>query len=351
MANWILVARGIDGNPEVSAMNGTNRVNTLASNLKADLVAFLNLFPGAETFVVAKSDSAEDDVEAVNLLPQADTDARDGTSGTPNGNWFQFFRNGTQPVVVAMNEGEGVELYNGNIKSTLIAFLNRHGGATTFQVAPADAKIPQVPAWKPSVTPASPSPVGSGKKVMLEVGHGPLTTGFDPGAIAHDGKTTEHELNVIAANAARDVLVKAGVSCVIVDTPQPSLRDMGLKAAGFDVFCSIHHNSFAPGTAQGAEVFSHATKGEKADRDLAAMMSKEIAEALGIPNKGAKTANFGVLSGAEDTNVKVSVLAELYFINFKGGTIAGKSYSKPNLKDFSKRGGEATGRAIVNWLK
>lgn len=44
MANWILVARGIDGSRELLARNGTNRVNTLASNLKSDLVNFLNYF-------------------------------------------------------------------------------------------------------------------------------------------------------------------------------------------------------------------------------------------------------------------------------------------------------------------
>ncbi|MEB3360290.1 MAG: N-acetylmuramoyl-L-alanine amidase [Synechococcales bacterium] len=345
MANWILFARGDDGKPVVSAMRGGDTVGSKTTNAKADLIAFLNSLSGAGTFLVAKPDGT--DVEAVDLLSRTVIDGSNQGPVTPNGTWFQFFRNGTQPVVVAMKEGNGVELYNGNVKSALIDFLNRHTGANSFQIAPAGAEIPDVPVWKPSaVFPAA----LLGKKVMLEVGHGPLTTGFDPGAIAHDGVTTEHQLNVIAANAARDVLVKAGISCTIVDTPQPGLVAMGLKAAGFDVFCSIHHNSAVGGTAQGAEVFSHRSRGDAPDRDLAAKMSKEIAQELGIRDRGAKQANFDVLTGAESTNVKVSVLAELYFINFKGGTVLGSSFPKPDLKDFSERGGEAVGRAIRDFL-
>jgi len=342
MANWILFARGNDDKPVVSAMQGGDTVKSKVTDVKADLITFLNSFSGAGTFSIAKPDGT--DVEAVDLLPRTATDGSPGDSVTPHGTWFQFFRNGTQPVVVATKEDKGVEIYNGNVKTVLIDFLNRHVGANSFQIAPAGAAIPDAPVWKPSIV----LPVG--KKVMLEVGHGPLTTGFDPGAIAHDGVTTEHELNIIAANAARDVLVKAGISCVIVDTSQPSLRAMGLKATGFDVFCSIHHNSVAGGTAQGAEVFSHRSKGDAPDQDLAAKMSKEIAQELGIRDRGEKQANFDVLTGAESTDVKVSVLAELYFINFRGGSVGGQTFPKPDLKNDSKRGGEAVGRAIVDFL-
>ncbi len=345
MANWILFARGDGDKSVVSAMKGGGAVESKTTDVKADLITLLNRFSGAGTFSVAKPDGT--DVEAVDLLPRTATDGSAGDSVVPDGTWFQFFRNGTQPVVVAMKKDKGVEIYNGNVKTVLINFLNRHIGANSFQIAPAGAEIPDAPVWKPSTVP----PMVPRKKVMLEVGHGPLTTSFDPGAIAHDGVTTEHALNVIAANAARDILVKAGISCVIVDTPQTSLRAMGLKAAGFDVFCSIHHNSVAGGTAQGAEVFSHRSEGDAPDQDLAAKMSKEIAQELGIRDRGAKQANFDVLTGAESTDVKVSVLAELYFINFRGGSVGGITFPKPDLKNDSKRGGEAVGRAIVDFLR
>ncbi len=186
---------------------------------------------------------------------------------------------------------------------------------------------------------------------MLEIGHGPGVP-FDPGAIAHDNRTTEHELNTIAANAARNVLVAAGVDCTVIDTPG-SLHSLGLRASGFDVFCSVHHNALTRGQnkAQRSEAFSHATKGDKPDQELARMISAEMSKTLGLPNGGAKQAKLGVLSGAEDTTVRAAVLAEVYFIDFVGGTVSGKSFPKPDLKNSSARGGEAIGRAIVDWLK
>jgi N-acetylmuramoyl-L-alanine amidase len=352
MANWISLARDKSDKPLVSAMNGGTVEKSLNSDSKNDLIEFLKRFSGAGTFLVAKPDGSESEVEAIDLLPQSDSSDSDDTNDTPDATWFQFFRNGDgQPIVVAMNETNGVESYKGNLRQALIDFLVRHSGANTFQIAPASASIPQgIPEWKPPTpTPTPPKP--SGHRVMLEIGHGPGVP-FDPGAIAHDNKTTEHELNIIAANAARNVLVAAGVDCTVIDTPG-SLRILGLKASGFDVFCSVHHNALTRGQnkAQRSEAFSHATKGDKPDQELASMISAEMSKTLGLIDGGAKQANLGVLSGAEDTNVRAAVLAEVYFIDFVGGTVKGKSFPKPDLKTSSSHGGEAIGRAIVDWLK
>lgn len=350
MANWISFARDKSDKPVVSAMNGGTIEESLNSDSKDNLIGFLKRFSGAGTFLVAKPDGSKSEVEAVELLPQSDSSASDDTNGTPDATWFQFFRNGDgQPIVVAMNDTNGVESYKGNLRQALTDFLVRHSGANTFQIAPASTSIPQgIPEWKP---PTPPPPKQSGHRVMLEIGHGPGVP-FDPGAIAHDNRTTEHELNIIAANAARNVLVAAGVDCTVIDTPG-SLHSLGLKASGFDVFCSVHHNALRKGQnqAQRSEAFSHATKGGKPDQELARMISAEMSKTLGLPNGGAKQARLGVLSGAEDTNVRAAVLAEVYFIDFVGGTVGGKSFPKPDLKTSSTRGGEAIGRAIVDWLE
>jgi len=348
MANWISFARDKSDKPLVSAMNGESVEESLNGDSKDNLIGFLKRFSGAGTFLVAKPDGSKSEVEAVELLPQSDSSASDDTNDTPDASWFQFFRNGDgQPIVVAMNGTNGVQSYKGNLRQALIDFLLKHSGANTFQIAPASTSIPQgIRDWKPSAP-----PILTGHRVMLEIGHGPGVP-FDPGAIAHDNRTTEHELNIIAANAARNVLVAAGVDCTVIDTAG-SLHSLGLKASGFDVFCSVHHNALAKGQnkAQRSEAFSHATKGDKPDQELASMISAEMSKTLGIPNGGAKQARLGVLSGAEDTSVRAAVLAELYFIDFVGGTVGGKSFPKPNLKDYSNRGGEAIGRAIVDWLK
>lgn len=336
MANWILFTRDLSGKPFISAMQGEGIVKQINSELKADLITFLTQFPDAGTFLVAKSDNPSEPIEAVDRLPEDDPNA--GTSATTPAiaTWFYFLRDDAgQPVVAAMNGTIGVEIYRGNLKETLISFLNEHSGATTFQVAPAGTPLPVAP----EVTP--PIMIPTGHRVLLEVGHGPSTK-FDPGAIAPDG-TTEHDLNIIAANAAREVLDQAGVFCTVIDTPQGSLHTI-VQASGFDVFCSIHHNAFNKNT-QGTEALVHKTKANAPDRELAKMIAKEVATELGIPLRRGDgvnaTRSLGVLSGAEDTNVQVAVLAEVYFMDVPG----------LNLKEMSTRGGKAIGRAILKWLE
>ncbi len=201
MANWILFARDSSGMPLVSAMNGGTLENSLSSNLKANLIGFLKLFSGVGTFLVAKPNDTDNEVEASELLARTDLDVATNSSAPPNATWFQFFSdNDGQPIVVATNGTSPIEFYKGNLKSALIDFLSRHSSANTFQIAPAGLSISgSVTEWKPS-PPLPPSK----HRVMLEIGHGPGVP-FDPGAIAHDSVTTEHSLNIIAANAARNV--------------------------------------------------------------------------------------------------------------------------------------------------
>ena len=190
-------------------------------------------------------------------------------------------------------------------------------------------------------------PIWKKKGVMLEVGHGPNPNGQESGADGFNG-VHEYDLNWIAAKAAKKVLDEAGIPCVITDfggVNNGGLYDIGKTAADYDVFCSIHHNSFDDDVEQGAEVLVHKTKGDAEDLDLSSMMSAEIAEELGIVDRIANGRDpglkLGVLSGAEDTNVRVSVLAELYFIHIP----------VPDTKDWSTRGGEAVARAIMKWLR
>ena len=141
-------------------------------------------------------------------------------------------------------------------------------------------------------------------------------------------------------------MLAAGVPCIITDfggVTGNGLYDIGKTAAGYDVFCSIHHNSFNR-SVQGAEVLVHNSKGDAADLALSKLMSAEIAAELGISDRIANgrepRQELGVLSGAEDTNVRVSVLAEVYFID---APVA-------NRTDWSQRGGRAIGRSILKWL-
>lgn len=337
MATWILFNSGASGIPVVSAMAGSEVVSSLETQSRIELVAFLNRYDRAGSFLVAR---VKDAIESANLLA-ADVEFVTNLNASSAASSYVFFRDGNgQPVVVAMAGVEAVEIFRGNRKEALINFLNKYPTATAFDVASQDAEIPII------TTPEQTNPIYRGRGVMLEIGHGPGTR-FDPGAIAPTGET-EYNLNVIAANAAREVIVEAGVPCTIIDTPQANLQDLyniGRQAGGFDVFCSVHHNAFdGPGgqDPQGAEVLVHRTKADSADRRLAAMMSRAMATALDIRDRGVKdNINLLVLSGAEDTNVRAAVLAELYFLD---APVANRS-------NWSQRGGRAMGESLVQWLK
>jgi len=164
---------------------------------------------------------------------------------------------------------------------------------------------------------------------------------MDPGAIGINPKN-EYGLNSIAAKAAQRVIRQAGVPCDVTDAVT-SLRSLGERAAGYDLFCSIHHNS-ASAPAQGAGVLVSRNQSDRDDLQLATLMNTEIAAELGIRDRVAggryPRLHLEILSGAESTDVRVSVLAELYCIHVH----------VPDVVDWSTRGGEAAARAILRWL-
>jgi N-acetylmuramoyl-L-alanine amidase len=190
--------------------------------------------------------------------------------------------------------------------------------------------------------PPPPERIWKKRGVLLEVGHGPNPNGSEPGAVGHGG-VREHDLNKVAAASAKAELDQAGIPCDITDSGA-SFYNIGRLAQGYDVFCSIHHNS-AENPAQGAEALVHINKADPSDFKLADTISTELAQELGIRDRnkhsGTPRRALGVLSGAEDTDVRVSVLAEVYFIHVP----------VPNFQDWSTRGGKAIARAIIKWLK
>ncbi|MDJ0693234.1 glucosaminidase domain-containing protein [Mastigocoleus sp. MO_188.B34] len=224
-----------------------------------------------------------------------------------------------------------------------IAFAGYIGGASAAKQIYVD-KVTSLFDEASELLNFSPDPNVIWKKngVLLEIGHGKLPSRiFDPGAIGVNSKN-EYNLNQIATKAAQRVIKKAGVPCDITDAVA-SLYRLGKRSAGYDVFCSIHHNS-ASVPAQGAEVLVHDHKADSADLILSKIMSAEIATELGIRDRIARGRNprqrLGILSGAEDTDVRAAVLAEVYFIHVP----------VPDVIDWSTRGGQAVGRAIVDWL-
>lgn len=353
--SWFLIARNPDNKPNISAMSRTGAVvESLTTTVKADLIRFLQRFTGASGFLVAAptaiaTPSSTEPIEATDLLPQDEEEDGMAEFAIPTAvptppSWFDFFRDTRgQPVVVAMAGNRAVDIFRGNQKANLITFLNKYPTASYFLVAPAGKPIPSVqpPVVRPEV------PIRA-RGVLLEIGHGPGTP-FDPGAIAPTGET-EYNLNILTANAARDVIRAARVPCLVINPAQgsdrgASLREIGTRAAGYDIFCSIHHNSFNR-QVQGTEVLIHRTKGSASSRRLAEVTARAIAQELRITLRRGNGVNnslgVAILGGAEDTNVRAAVLSEGYFIDVP---------NIPNRRDWSTRYGQALGRGILQWLR
>ena len=137
-------------------------------------------------------------------------------------------------------------------------------------------------------------------RVVLDPGHG----GSDPGAIGNG--LQEKDLNLEVALRLRDLLdadtadAAGGAAWEVLLTrdgdQSVSLASRVALANAWpaDRFLSIHHNGFSSSSANGTETFSFANGTVGADlRDLA---QEELLLALGLTDRGTKTANFFVLS-------------------------------------------------------
>jgi N-acetylmuramoyl-L-alanine amidase len=81
----------------------------------------------------------------------------------------------------------------------------------------------------------------AGKKIILDPGHGITNTGFDPGAGGNG--TTEAKENLHQANLIANHLRSLGAEVKVIDEAL-SLAQIGQRAAGHDIFVSLHQNAF-----------------------------------------------------------------------------------------------------------
>lgn len=209
---------------------------------------------------------------------------------------------------------------------TLKAVLKELGGPVS---------LPKPPAPKPSST---------GKRVFIDVGHGPKPSRFDPGAVHAPSGPTEHQLNTIGANALAARLRERGVEAVVGDASLENYQ-AGQAGKGFDVFVSYHHNA-AAGPAQYSLVLYGSKGTTSADKALASLVSGRIAKELGIPDKGARAMSLSVLSGARSVGVPVAILVEPYFIH-------AQSPANPpaaDMDDWSRRAGAAIADAVADHI-
>ncbi len=156
---------------------------------------------------------------------------------------------------------------------------------------------------------ATPAPAaGSAVRVVIDPGHG----GADPGAVANG--LVEKQLNLVVGLRLRELLEldtadSAGGGEWEVLMTRETDATMSLTARSSlannwpaERFVSIHHNAFSASSVNGTESFSFAngtTSAQLRDR-----LQEELLLALGLNDRGSKTANFHVL---RETNMPAAL--------------------------------------------
>ncbi|MGR3501106.1 N-acetylmuramoyl-L-alanine amidase [Pseudaestuariivita sp.] len=145
-------------------------------------------------------------------------------------------------------------------------------GETDAEAFAARAGAPRDATWGPAPVPQTPPAPNTGEiVVMIDPGHG----GIDPGAEA--GGVREADLTLILARALRDALRRTdGFDAVLTrdaDVFVALERRVALaKAAGADLFVSLHADALKEGVARGATVYTLAA--EASDAAAAALAER-----------------------------------------------------------------------------
>ncbi len=174
-----------------------------------------------------------------------------------------------------------------------------------------------------------------GSAVIIDPGHG----GTDGGATGPSG-LREADVALSIGRLAQEALRRQGVRAVLTRTDDTTVAledrpDLAQRYGGV-VFVSIHANAGRDPNAAGTETYYKTPD----SRALAAAVQAEVAQALGGPDRGIRTADFYVLV---NTSVP-SVLVETAFITNPAEEVL--------LRDpaVQRRIADAIARAVVKFL-
>ena len=146
------------------------------------------------------------------------------------------------------------------------------------------------------------------KSVFIDAGHG----GHDPGTIGLRG-TKEKDVNLDIALRLAKLLNEQGVKTILSRGQdffvELDSRESQAARSGADVFVSLHTNSSSDQSVSGVETFHNGVRSVSCK--LAETIQSVLAQNLGVPDRGVKTANFAVLRG----NPLPAVLVEVGFLS------------------------------------
>ena len=152
-------------------------------------------------------------------------------------------------------------------------------------------------------------PTLSRKKICVIIGHG----GNDCGAVSQDKKTTELGYNTKLADELVELLVDNGYEAFTHNRGYSKMENTTLiNSLNPDLAISLHCNS-ANTVATGTEAIYYpgSVKGKK----FAELLSKNVSEALGLKNRGAKEPWHGRGSGLLSRIKAPCVISEPFFID------------------------------------
>lgn len=149
-----------------------------------------------------------------------------------------------------------------------------------------------------------------GFRVYVDAGHGwnDANTGvFDPGAIGVNGYR-EADFTKELANLVAAKLRAKGIDCFVNDDGGwYKLRNAEANNLNCGLMVSIHFNS---GPGRGFESYIHSVNAASGSQSLQRSIHSRLAPALGITDRGVKSAQFAVCSGRVP-----ATLLEIAFIN------------------------------------
>ena len=131
---------------------------------------------------------------------------------------------------------------------------------------PKAAPVPVIATMAQNKTQLAATKVRTKKIVVIDAGHG----GKDPGALG--GNTYEKDVNLAAAKALRDALIKTGRYTVIMTRDTDSFVDLAARvriarSADADLFISLHSDAGGNGNTSGASIYTLSDSGtERAAR-------------------------------------------------------------------------------------
>ncbi len=134
----------------------------------------------------------------------------------------------------------------------------------------------------------------TGKKICIDPGHG----GSDPGAVGPTG-LKEKDVTLRVATVLKNCLVEYGTATVKMT--RSSDVDVSLDQRcqiannwGAHRFISVHFNSTSTSSVNGTETYYY-TYGSSTSKNLATCLQNRLVQALGLTNRGVKTASYYVL--------------------------------------------------------